>query len=79
MSDVSGKFSKMAAGTEKGQLGLSFCHKFIKELGIYFKQEIQSNISLWQVLCNRLLQIFSSIYLKMYISSLVLMVDYGNK
>ena len=79
MSDVFGKFSEMGTGSKKGKLGLRFCYKFINELGIYSKQEMHSNISLWQVVCNRLLQIFPSIYLKMYISSLVLMVDYWKK
>ena len=79
VSDVSGKFSEIGTGTKKGQLGLIFRHKYIKELGIYFKQEMQSNILLWQVVCNRLLQIFPSIYLKMYISRLVLVVGYEKK
>ena len=37
----------MGAGTEKGQFGLGCGHKTMTKVGLYFKQEIQSNIVLW--------------------------------
>ena len=43
---MSGKFSEMGAGTEKGQFAFGHGHKSMMEVGVYFKQEIQSNILL---------------------------------
>ena len=37
----------MVAGTEKEQSGLGYGHKIMMEVGVYFKQKIQSNILLW--------------------------------
>ena len=53
---VSGKFSDMSAGTEKGQLGLGYGHKIqSRNLINYFF------LSEW-IVCNRLLQILASLY-----------------
>ena len=43
---VSGKFSEMDAGTDKGQFDLDYGHEVMMEVGVYFKQVIQSNILL---------------------------------
>ena len=34
----------MGAGTGKGQFGLSYGHKILIEVKVYFKLEVQSNI-----------------------------------
>ena len=34
-------------GAGKGQFGLDFDHNIMTEVGVYFKYEIQSNISPW--------------------------------
>ena len=33
----------LGAGTEKGQFAFDYCHKIMMRVGVYFKQEIQSN------------------------------------
>lgn len=33
----------MGAGTEKGRFGLSYGHKTMMEVGVYFNQELHSN------------------------------------
>ena len=40
---VPGKFCKMDAGTENWQLCFGYDHKIVMEVGVYFRQEIQSN------------------------------------
>ena len=37
----------MGAGTKKGQFSLGYGHKNMTEVGVYFKQKIQSNSLLW--------------------------------
>ena len=37
----------MGAGTKKGQFRLGYGHKNMIEVGVYFKQKIQSNSLLW--------------------------------
>ena len=43
---VAWKLSETNVGTEKGQLGFCYGRKIIMEAGVYFKKELQSNISL---------------------------------
>ena len=33
----------LGADTEKGQFAFDYCHKIMMRVGVYFKQEIQSN------------------------------------
>ena len=43
---MSAKFSGMGSGTKKGQFVFVYGHKVMMKVGVYFKQETQSNILL---------------------------------
>ena len=40
---LSGTFSEMSAGTEKGQFGLGYLHKFMMKAGVHFRHKIHSS------------------------------------
>ena len=44
ISSISISFCQhLGAGTEKGQFAFDYCQKIMMRVGVYFKQEIQSN------------------------------------
>ena len=63
----------MGVGTKKGKFGLAYIYK------IQSRNPIEHIIVTKQTVCNRYLQILASSYLPIYLSSLVLIVDYGRK